>query len=105
MEDVGDGSRLVGRVQEGDRMEGMRWESVGCEWAVESVRLAGWWVGGTAQVVDCFFFQAEDGIRDYKVTGVQTCALPILRDTLFDFWIKPYRYETDSKSQKVYLSS
>src|ERR1039457_1687342 len=24
-----------------------------------------------------FFFQAEDGIRDYKVTGVQTCALPI----------------------------
>src|SRR5256885_2402940 len=26
---------------------------------------------------DCFFFQAEDGIRDYKVTGVQTCALPI----------------------------
>src|SRR5256885_5606094 len=29
--------------------------------------------------IDCgfFFFQAEDGIRDYKVTGVQTCALPI----------------------------
>src|SRR5256885_8346270 len=27
-----------------------------------------------------FFFQAEDGIRDYKVTGVQTCALPILLD-------------------------
>src|SRR5256885_6990859 len=26
-----------------------------------------------------FFFQAEDGIRDYKVTGVQTCALPIWR--------------------------
>ena len=25
-----------------------------------------------------FFFQAEDGIRDYEVTGVQTCALPIL---------------------------
>src|SRR5256885_12894306 len=24
-----------------------------------------------------FFFQAEDGIRNYKVTGVQTCALPI----------------------------
>src|SRR5256885_6387017 len=24
-----------------------------------------------------FSFQAEDGIRDYKVTGVQTCALPI----------------------------
>src|SRR5207248_3850491 len=25
----------------------------------------------------CFFFQAEDGIRDRTVTGVQTCALPI----------------------------
>src|SRR5688500_19643160 len=31
----------------------------------------------------CFFFQAEDGIRDYKVTGVQTCALPILPDLDF----------------------
>src|SRR5438093_10446300 len=28
--------------------------------------------------VFCFFFQAEDGIRDWSVTGVQTCALPIL---------------------------
>src|SRR6266511_685350 len=26
-----------------------------------------------------FFFQAEDGIRDFHVTGVQTCALPILQ--------------------------
>src|SRR5256885_9353363 len=34
---------------------------------------------GMRQVL-CFFFQAEDGIRDYKVTGVQTCALPISRD-------------------------
>src|SRR5256885_12893494 len=41
--------------------------------------------GATEQAVrllwlaDCslYFFQAEDGIRDYKVTGVQTCALPI----------------------------
>src|SRR5256885_7253330 len=30
-----------------------------------------------SSVVFFFFFQAEDGIRDYKVTGVQTCALPI----------------------------
>src|SRR5438034_7404549 len=29
-----------------------------------------------------FFFHAEDGIRDHCVTGVQTCALPILED----FW-------------------
>src|SRR2546427_13039623 len=28
----------------------------------------------------CFFFQAEDGIRDLTVTGVQTCALPISGD-------------------------
>src|SRR5690606_41197966 len=27
---------------------------------------------------DIFFFHAEDGIRDFHVTGVQTCALPIL---------------------------
>src|SRR2546430_17207895 len=27
-----------------------------------------------------FFFQAEDGIRDLTVTGVQTCALPILSE-------------------------
>src|SRR2546430_7502732 len=31
-----------------------------------------WLVGGVV-----FFFQAEDGIRDLTVTGVQTCALPI----------------------------
>src|SRR3712207_8951296 len=29
-----------------------------------------------------FFFQAEDGIRDIGVTGVQTCALPICKTTL-----------------------
>src|SRR5256885_13056958 len=32
---------------------------------------------GTIGDLSVFFFQAEDGIRDYKVTGVQTCALPI----------------------------
>src|SRR5690606_40055380 len=34
-----------------------------------------------------FFFQAEDGIRDFHVTGVQTCALPIFPDTEFDVYI------------------
>src|SRR5262249_57488480 len=29
------------------------------------------------EIVVFFFFQAEDGIRDWSVTGVQTCALPI----------------------------
>ena len=35
-------------------------------------------VTGEVFIIFFFFFQAEDGIRDYKVTGVQTCALPIL---------------------------
>src|SRR6266446_10095596 len=34
-------------------------------------------IGVGAVILFFFFFQAEDGIRDYKVTGVQTCALPI----------------------------
>ena len=33
--------------------------------------------GGGGGCCFFFFFQAEDGIRDYDVTGVQTCALPI----------------------------
>src|SRR2546430_12389622 len=33
----------------------------------------------TSLGVSFFFFQAEDGIRDLTVTGVQTCALPISR--------------------------
>src|SRR5947209_16906815 len=36
-----------------------------------------------------FFFQAEDGIRDIGVTGVQTCALPISRrSSITSLWIK-----------------
>src|SRR2546430_17653674 len=38
---------------------------------------------GAASHVSVFFFQAEDGIRDLTVTGVQTCALPISSDALF----------------------
>src|SRR5437588_12335504 len=34
-------------------------------------------VGVCVIVIFFFFFQAEDGIRDHCVTGVQTCALPI----------------------------
>src|SRR5687768_17942696 len=38
--------------------------------------------GGDCMIVGLcfFFFQAEDGIRDVAVTGVQTCALPISAD-------------------------
>src|SRR5207302_8982627 len=32
---------------------------------------------GESAGVPCFFFQAEDGIRHFHVTGVQSCALPI----------------------------
>src|SRR5437762_8099731 len=38
-----------------------------------------------------FFFQAEDGIRDTSVTGVQTCALPIFIEKLLN-WIFGKRY-------------
>src|SRR2546430_6946902 len=34
-----------------------------------------------------FFFQAEDGIRDLTVTGVQTCALPISDTSGINFYI------------------
>src|SRR5215208_7793850 len=34
----------------------------------------------------CFFFQAEDGIRDGHVTGVQTCALPISIERGYVLW-------------------
>src|SRR5205807_4597316 len=39
-----------------------------------------------------FFFQAKDGIRDYKVTGVQTCALPISPTFRIDGAIVPMNY-------------
>src|SRR5258706_5511469 len=36
-----------------------------------------------------FFFQAEDGIRDWSVTGVQTCALPIYLHAVGDAGLAP----------------
>src|SRR5207245_7610998 len=47
-----------------------------------------WWC--SVDGVIFFFFQAEDGIRDATVTGVQTCALPISVDGIATFsglWI------------------
>src|SRR5437762_11403592 len=41
--------------------------------------LVSWPTGVLVAVPRVFFFQAEDGIRDTSVTGVQTCALPISR--------------------------
>src|SRR5207249_7719655 len=57
-------------------------------------------VGYTPSPVDAalrcvgFFFQAEDGIRDRNVTGVQTCALPILQRPAAQLkvvWLEPQR--------------
>src|SRR5690349_23728851 len=39
---------------------------------------------GASPLDCCFFFQAEDGIRDLYVTGVQTCALPIFGHRLLE---------------------
>src|SRR5204862_4869612 len=41
-----------------------------------------------------FFFQAEDGIRDLYVTGVQTCALPISFINWFGVWFTLVAPET-----------
>src|SRR5687767_15321338 len=50
-----------------------------------------------------FFFQAEDGIRDKLVTGVQTCALPISVLGLPPVWYKsaPYRSRAVSDPRGV----
>src|SRR2546430_6874051 len=47
-----------------------------------------------AVIVIFFFFQAEDGIRDLTVTGVQTCALPISR-------LRPGRREVERSDIEV----
>src|SRR5262249_58939575 len=46
-----------------------------------------------------FFFQAEDGIRDWSVTGVQTCALPIyLGQDRFYVWIEDHALRSRHKN-------
>src|SRR6266446_8992627 len=48
-----------------------------------------------------FFFQAEDGIRDYKVTGVQTCALPISPPIQETTWLRWNSCRSGARSQPV----
>src|SRR5437870_9880483 len=49
-----------------------------------------------------FFFQAEDGIRDGHVTGVQTCALPIsAQDFVTQGVVSPAVYDTPQGPQAV----
>src|SRR2546427_5369520 len=50
---------------------GSVWSGWGRGWGLDVGRL------DVCMLVIFFFFQAEDGIRDLTVTGVQTCALPI----------------------------
>src|SRR5438067_3874489 len=62
----------------------------------------------------CFFFQAEDGIRDRNVTGVQTCALPISdveieRAALLDLNVRMSETDPknslDSKTPPIHISA
>src|SRR5699024_11826548 len=46
-----------------------------------------------------FFFQAEDGIRDRNVTGVQTCALPISRSASTVFTVSPASFRPAALSR------
>src|SRR5205085_7850861 len=62
------GERCVGRVDEGQ-------------------------VRTKALALVVFFFQAEDGIRDLTVTGVQTCALPILTMSSADYLEEWFEFE------------
>src|SRR6266478_7686657 len=48
-----------------------------------------------------FFFQAEDGIRDLTVTGVQTCALPICVQRSSD--TSATRFAGDSSAQEIHF--
>src|SRR6266702_3683786 len=48
-----------------------------CGWPASSSSCRAWPSRGRWNICGFFFFQAEDGIRDGHVTGVQTCALPI----------------------------
>src|SRR5256885_4000914 len=50
-----------------------------------------------------FFFQAEDGIRDYKVTGVQTCALPICPPGPFNYNNHPSTGYLGSNQPRLYF--
>src|SRR2546430_9828014 len=60
--------------------------------ARRQARSSSWRRGGEARRSVCcyvFFFQAEDGIRDLTVTGVQTCALPIWRILILICFLLP----------------
>src|SRR5215213_11429851 len=49
-------------------------------------------IAGDSFEMDVFFFQAEDGIRGWSVTGVQTCALPIYEGNLEPYYVDLARH-------------
>src|SRR5258706_9085369 len=51
-----------------------------------------------------FFFQAEDGIRDWSVTGVQTCALPISKTTTGDGSVWDVAFSRDGQQSQLYVA-
>src|SRR5690606_40625554 len=54
----------------------------------------------------CVVFQAEDGIRGFHVTGVQTCALPILEEIIFfsqDIKTITTKIKRSSRSAEKYI--
>src|SRR5438046_583276 len=52
-----------------------------------------------------FFFQAEDGIRDWSVTGVQTCALPISSRTLAHSGLKSWTSAGTTEREKLWFGA
>src|SRR2546428_8871886 len=52
-----------------------------------------------------FFFQAEDGIRDLIVTGVQTCALPICPFTAESRWFFAPRADASDTTFQIYAKN
>src|SRR5690625_5602080 len=58
-------------------------------------------IGGVVFVYGCFFFQAEDGIRDGHVTGVQTCALPISTGIEPDFSLVKFKKLVGGGSMEI----
>src|SRR5256886_8811684 len=73
------------------------------------MELASSWGYRVVYVVLFFFFQAEDGIRDLTVTGVQTCALPIsVGSEVLEHVTKPHvvhreRPAVDLENERVFL--
>src|SRR6478735_11322248 len=71
--------------------------------------IAGYWQSTTSSAEfrwfgwsPVFFFQAEDGIRPYKVTGVQTCALPISVQRAVPGKNPPHRFRSESQATRLH---